>query len=371
MRFSSNTLRGALSGPFQHYYVADIYYAGDRRLANLPISNVTFKEDANAKIQQSGSFTVVWTDAFGTSISPSEISDVLAPFGAEVYLYSTVWVGPFMERVSLGQFTITNVPSAMDEDMVFRGERITIGSTVQIEFKERLAKVNDDRFDVPTATQNLTSTWNEIGRLTELQLQRTITDKAIPRAVVYEENRLDATYDLFDILDAVPHMTADGALAARPNVWPTPVDFVRRGAGGTIKSVGRAMTPDQVYNRVAFRGKSGDQQVIMATAEVVAGPLRVRNTDGTPSPFRRKTYFVSSDYVTTGAEAQAYVNRELPRVSRLRSLILPVVETFNPLRERGDVITLERVDRVLTGRIISITRSGRDTQTMEVEIADD
>lgn len=370
MRIGSTMLQGVLAeGSFNHHYLADVYYDGARRLTNLPIQDVSFNEDSLAKIQQSGSFTVKWTDDFGKSISPREIGDILAPFGAEVYLYSIIEAGSFLERVELGQFTITNVPSAMDEDMIFRGERITVGSTVEIEFKERLAKVQDDRFDTPSAATDLTSTWNELGRLTELQLTRTLPDKPISRAVVYEEDRLDAVYDLFEILDGVPHMTADGALSGRPNVWPARSATLKRGKQGTLVSVGRAMSPESVYNRVAFRGKTGDQQIILASAEITSGPLRARNPDGTPSPFRRKTYFLSSEYITNAQEAQDYVQRELPRVSQLRSVIVPVTETFNPLRERGDVIDLERPDRTLTGRIRNIKRSGRKTQTMDVELA--
>lgn len=370
MRRGTAQFRGVLTGPFNHYYTADIYYAGERRLADVPITDVRFKEDGDAAIQQSGSFTIVWTDDFGRSVSPGEVSDVLAPFGAEVYLYSRVWVGPFVERVALGQFTITDVPSAMDEDMVFRGEWITVGSVVEVEFKERLAKVQDDRFDVPSAAGDLSSTWDELGRLTELQLSRSLPDREIPRAVVYKEDRLDAVYDLANVIDGIPHMTSDGALSARPKAWPGVVDTVRRGAGGTIVSVGRAMSPKDVYNRVAFRGKSDNQEIILASAEVSAGPLRARNHDGTPSPFRRKTYFVSSEYVTNEEQALEWVQRELPRVSQLRSVRIPVTETFNPLRERGDVVRIERARKSLLGRIVSIDRDGGATQTMIVELAD-
>lgn len=371
MRYGSTMLQGVLSGgSFNHHYLADVYYDGARRLADLPIQNVNFNEDSAAKIQQSGSFTVRWTDDYGKSISPTQVGDVLAPFGAEVYLYSIIEAGPFTERVELGQFTITNVPSAMDEDMIFRGERIVVGSTVEVEFKERLVKVQDDRFDTPSAATDLTSTWNEIGRLTELQLSKSVADKPISRAVVYAEDRLDAVYDLFEILDSAPHMTSDGALSARPNVWPAKSGTLKRGKDGTLVRVGRAMSPESVYNRVAFRGKSGDQQIILAAAEITSGPLRARNSDGTPSPFRRKTYFLSSEYITNAQEAQEYVQRELPRVSKLRSIVVPVTETFNPLRERGDVIDLQRPDGVLTGRIRNIKRADRKNQTMDVELAD-
>jgi hypothetical protein len=368
VRPGSATLDGVLSGPFDHVYVADLYYGGERRLEQVPVRDVRFSEQADADIQQSGSLTVVWTDAFARSLSPREVSDVLAPFGAELYLYSMVWAGPFLERVPLGQFVITNVPSAMDEDMMFRGQWVTVGSTVDLEFKERLAAVERDRFDVPTSANDLSSVWAELGRLTKLQLSRTVADRSIPRSVVYDENRLDAVYDLADVLDAVPHMTADGALSLRPKSWPAPVATLRRGLGGSVVSVGSSMSPEKVYNRVAFRGKSNDQEVILASTEITSGPLRTANPDGTPSPFGRKTFFVSSEYVTTSQQAQEYVQRELPRVSALRSVVVPFTETFNPRRERGDVVWIERARETLLARIVSIDRGSGATQDCTAEV---
>jgi hypothetical protein len=370
VRPGSDLLDGVLTSDFDHYFVADLFYAGERRLASIPVSDVTFNEDGDAVIQQSGSLTVQWTDDYATSVTPREVSDVLAPFGAELYLYSMVWLGPFVERVPMGQFVITDVPSAMDEDMLFRGEWITVGSVVELEFKERTANVDEDRFDVPGAAGDLSSVWAEIGRLTSLQLQRTVPDAPIPRSVVYQENRLDAVYDLAAVLDAVPHMTADGVLAARPNVWPAPVASLDRGDGGCLVSVGNSMRRENVYNRVAFRGKDGDSQVILAAAEVPSGPLRARNADGSRSPFGRKTYFLASEYVSTRAQAQDFVDRELPRVSSLRSAVVPFVETFNPRRERGDVVWITRGRERLLGRILTLSRTEGPTQegTAEVRI---
>jgi hypothetical protein len=363
-------LRGALSrGSFDHHYEADVFYDGERRLTNIPVMGVRWSEDGDAQVQVSGSLTVVWTDTWARSISPQEVTDTLAPFGAEIQLYSVITAGPFSERVSLGRFEITEVPSAVDEDMLFRGEWFTMGSVVELEFKERLAGVGEERFDVPTAPSALGSTWDEVGRITQLQLRRTVSDAVITRATLYEESKLDALYNLMDLfLAAIPHMTEDGALAARPLVWPEPVWTLRRGDGGEIVSIGRSMSAARVYNRVAVRGKAGDQTTILATSEIASGPLRVSNPDGAPSPFRKRTYFLSSDMVTTAAQAKAWADRTLPEVSSTRSLIVPVVCTFNPLLERGDVVVLERAREYLTGRIVSIDRSDRATQSMSVEV---
>jgi hypothetical protein len=368
VRPASETLAGVLTSDFDHHFEFDLYYAQERRLQGVLAEDVKFNEDGDAAIQQSGNMTVVWTDTFAQSLSPTKVSDVLAPFGPEVYLYSVVSAGRFSERVALGQYVLTEVPSAQDEELLFRDTWVTVGSTVELEFKERTAAIQRDRFDVPTAATDLSSVWNELARLTKQQIIRTVADRAIPRSVVYEEDRLDAVYALADVLDAIPHMTADGAMSLRPKSWPQPVATLRRGAGGSLLSVGRSMSPDKVYNRVAFRGKSNDQEVILASAEITSGPLRTRNPDGSPSPFGVKTYFAASDYVTNRQQAQEYVDRELPRVSSFGSVVIPVKETFNPLRERGDVVRIEQVTGLLVGRILTISRGADATQDLTVEV---
>lgn len=366
-RFGSDTCKEILAGgSFDHYFSADLFYAGERRLADVPVTDVRFSEDGSAQIQQSGSCTVVWQDAYGTSLSPTEAQSVLAPFGGEIYLYSVIILGPFMERVALGQFRITAVPSAQDEEMLFQGQYITTGSLVDIEFKERLQRVQADRFDVPSAPTDLSSTWDEIGRLTGLQLSRNVADAVIPRSVAYQEDRLQALYDLADVLDATPHITADGTLSMRPNTWPAPIDVLERGEQGTIVHVGKAMSTDGVYNKVAVRSTTDGQTAILATAEKTDGPLRTRNPDGTPSPWGVVTKYVESQYVTEGVSADAYARRELDRVAVLGQKVIPVVETFNPLRERGDVITISRATKTLTGRVKSIDRDRGATMSMQV-----
>jgi hypothetical protein len=57
------------------------------------------------------------------------------------------------------------------------------------------------------------------------------------------------------------------------------------------------------------------------------------------------------------------------RVAQLGTVELPVVEMFNPLRERGDVIEIERPrGEVLTGRVVEINRGSGATQELKVEV---
>ena len=55
-------------------------------------------------------------------------------------------------------------------------------------------------------------------------------------------------------------------------------------------------------------------------------------------------------------------------MSVLRSRVVEVVETFNPLRERGDAVRVERNRVWLIGRVVSVDRGGA-TQRLRVEVA--
>lgn len=368
MRFGSPQLEEVLRGSFNHRYLADLHYDGRRVLADVPIINPRFSENGDASVQQSGSCTVVWQDYYGRSMSPTEIGDIFAPFGAELHVYDIVWLGGFMERIPLGVFRIVDVPSARDETQLFGGRTISTGSVIDLKLKELLAVVQEDRFDVPTAPTDLSSVWREMGRLTGLQLTRTLPDAQITRAVAYKEDRLEALYDLANILDGIPHMTPDGTLSLRPKDWPDPVDTLVRGPSGSIISVGRFLSSGSVYNRVTVRGKTDDGVEVLATAEIPSGPLRTLNPDGSRSPYGRRTFFVSSDLIENQAQAREYAARQLPRVSTLQAVVVPVVEKHNPLRERGDVVTIQRADTALTGRIITIERGGGQTMPMTAEV---
>lgn len=370
MRRSSGLLDGVLTGDFDHHWSADLIYNGERRLQDVPLTDVEWGEDGNASIQQNGSCRIVWTDLFGKAMAPREVSDAFAPFGAQLRVYSNVTAGPFSERMQYGVFEITDVPSARDEDMIFRGAVVTVGSEIELELKEILSALDQETFDVPSAPSGLLSTWDEIAKVSGLQLARTIDDTPITRSILYPDSKLAAVYELMDLmLDGVAHMTADGALSARPNVWPAPVHTIRRGNGGQLIRVGRKMSADKVYNRVVVRATTGEQKAVLAVAEITEGPLRVRESNGARSPFGARTFRQSSEYVTTSAQAQAWADSTLPAVSTLKASIVPVEMTFDPRIERGDVVVIEQLRGNLTGRVRTVTRRGRARQALTVEVS--
>jgi hypothetical protein len=372
MRDASNDLAEVLrSGSFDVQWVADVYYDGVRRLTNVPITDLKLDEDGSSLVQGSGSCTVVWTPDFAESLSPRRADDALAPFGSELSVAVIIRAGTFTERVQMGWYRIDDVPDAEDHLVEFGGQKIVIGSRVDLELKDRFRKVQKDRFDVPGSPPSRTSVLTEAQRITGLQIVREVPDTTIPRSFAYEEERLDPLYDLLELADAVPYMRPDGTFGQRPIAWASPVDAVTDGDGGTLVSLKRAMSSDTVYNRIAVRSSTDDDTVqILAVAEITEGPLRTRNPDGSPSPYGRVTYYYSSEFITTRAQAQKYADENLPRVSSLRVTERAMVELFDPRRQVGDVLDVRpSTEAPFRARVKKISRSDGPTQDVTLEVA--
>lgn len=582
-------------GSFDAQWTMDVFYDGLRRMQDVPVTNVQINEDGTAKVQQSGSLVIVWQDPQGKSIAPRTVDDILSPFGTALRLYQIISTGPlFTERVPMGSFVISDTPTIESVPWSFNGRILSKGDRIKVTFKDPFYKVQRNRFDVPGVTPSLTSVYAEIQRLTRLPITRNplVPDGPIPRAMVYEEDRLDAVYELANVLDALPYMMADGTVSLRPKNWtpvvdtiaaanagadpadispasytawteqarnliPTPNPTVYAGSGwatsagafnapkdgewlkvvhtstvtgywftdgigeaiavgdvvtlavqyrvdamgtqaathvrvtphrrstnsyfidsisylpivvgkvetvmlqwtatvamaaddldiaiasatstggfatvstgwgwsvrrptivrgavavepfsgdtqpggglqrtryvgtanaspsvletrqiipavpaphvpsrGTLIGVGRGMSAEGVYNRVVVRAQ-GQQAGVLAADEIVDGPLRAANVGDADSPFGRVPYFLSSQFITTIAQAVAEVRKWLPRVSRPQAAIMDIEEVLNPLREVGDVVTIMRVGETFPARVVKVRRTSAKTQVTSVMV---
>lgn len=370
MRRSTPQLVEVLRGSFSHWYEADLWYDGQRRLQDIPLNITELSDDDSQAVKSWASAKLTWTDAFGRSILPVAIGDLFSPFGAELAIYAVTSAGSFRERTEMGWFQITDVPSMRDQTMFWkkRNRIIVTGSVLELTLKDRLVQVQRDTFDVPSAPiVPLLTVWNEIGRITGLQLTRSIPDGSISRSVAYQEDRLEAVLDLADIIGGVPYMASDGTLTMRPKVWPAAVDTMRRGDGGSIINIGRGMSAEGVYNAVIFRGQDDNQGKVLATSEIISGPFRTKNPTGSRSPAHRRPTFRSNQFVKSKAQAQAYTDSELARVSTLGATKWPITEIWNPLREVGDVVNVvDEYGNTVLCRVVSIKRSGGHTQEVVV-----
>lgn len=343
------------------WYVADLMYDDDRRLAGVPFTKPSLNWQGDAQVSGSGSATVIWSDAFGRSMVPQRIGDVFSPFGAELQIDMMVGAGSSMERIPMGRFVIAAVPAATRQvlERAVGGLPISIGERIDLRLKDALLRVQRDKFPFPTGPAT-TSMWGELQSLTGLPVIRNTFDVTIPRTVAYDDDKLNALDDLLAVVDAVPHLTPTGAFTSRPKTWPAPVDEFRG-----VASAPHTMDSDKTYNRVVVEGKSPTGAAIYGKADVTTGYLRVANSDGTRSPFGVATYRYASEFLTTIAQCNATAAAMLPRVAKLRSVTREVVEPLNPLREVGDVVLLEGGET----RILSIEHSSSTTRSI-VEVAE-
>lgn len=373
MRPGSAALLSALTGSFDKRYVADIVSNGVRVLKDASITAPRFDDSGSSQVQSTGSCTLVYADDFAQSIAPSQIGDVLAPFGTQVVVYSLITAGPALqERTKLGTYLLTDTPKIITTRARFNGAIVSRGDEIDLTVQDLFAGVQRDQFDTPGAAASTASVWKEYQRLTGFPVTRTVTDAPIPASVAYQEDKLQACYDLATVLDAVAYMTPDGTASMRANTWPPAVDslFTKAvGDGGTLIDVVPTLSNAAVYNAVVVRGTDpGGTSIVLGTAEIGDGPLRVRNADGSIAPYRRVPYYYSSQYITTQAQAQAYATQQLARVSKLRSLTYTLTETFNPLREVGDVLNVYRLGDAFVCRITDISRDSGATQQLTVAV---
>lgn len=360
MREVSSQVRQMVEdGGFDATYVADLMYNGDRRIAGVPLTDVGLRWDASQFVAGSGQARIVWADDIGSSMIPKQIGDWFSPFGAELQVDCMIGAGVFSERVPMGRFVIEEVPDAVERSMLFEGRLIHPGESFGVALKDTLVRVQRDEFPFPTAGTS-TSVWGELQSITGMPIVRTLPDGTVPASIAYEGEKAKVVSQLLDVIGGWPYADARGVLTARPKEWPAPVDEVR----GRI-SAPRSMESSRTYNRVVVQGKSAAGSPLYAVAEIRDGFLRVRNGDGSVSPFGVQTYRYSSDYLTTTEQCYAYAVELLGRVSRLRSVTRAIVEPFNPLREIGDVLNFD-------GQLVRIAQveQQRPTTALVVEVQD-
>lgn len=352
-------------GSFRSRYTADLIVDGDLKLSDVALPQSQLQADGTAKILTQGSATFAYSDAIGTSVLPKDLTSWLSPFASYLDISYEVSVGrTFQEKILRGRLKIVGVSDPQDRMVKFQNRRLTVGSAVNLKLADQFYVTNRERFLAPAGPSNLSSVWAEIGLLTGFVLDQSIADAPISRTVTYQENRLDAVFDLAAILNGLPYMTPDGALSMASTVWGSPVLNLEMGPKGTVvRADPDDLSDADIYNQVVVRSWDAQQATILATAQVTAGPLRYGG------PMGRVPTFVASQFVTTTAQAQAYANAQLPIVSRLPAVTYTIQCAPDPRLEVWDVITFSTADGdVLTGRIQKITLPGSGLMTLVVEV---
>ena len=363
MQTVSANFLAAAQGSNTPVYQVDLWYGG-AFVATLPTESVSVAYDANQNVQ--GTCSVVVLDADGL-YTPASMGDPLTPFGGELNIKAGFNIRGVVETVSLGWFPIWSISvedawSSMQDQLTGNTALVRRGSRISVSGRDRMQKVADFKFLVPTAPNELTA-WAEIAYLVKDILPTTIPsfvttsgDIAIPTTLTYGEDRLEAVKALAAVFAAEPVMTASGALTLR-KINPT------QDATNTAPTFGwtvnitdykKTLTRDGVNNIVVVRGKDSNGVSVITYAIQDSGPTSFYGAMG-PRPV-----FYDTELVNTRQGLQDYANAQLATTASQNTQTVPIKALPNPAIELGDYVSFQTAETStalasVTCRIIGYT----------------
>lgn len=359
----------AATGSFGYRLIADVFYGPERVYPNLPISNNwQLKWDLEAAVKSAGTVLVQYSGDLADSLTPYEFSDLLAPFGAELNLLLEVSVGSaFSETVLLGRMRISEVPNARDENMRVLNTTLTSGSLVELTLADPLLKL--ERWGFPVESQpESSSAWNEMARISGMQLTRNLSDASIPNGLLYEPKkggRLEAVQTLAGYLGGRAYTTPDNTLSVMPYDWtPEPDLELKLGDRGTIIDAQHSMTSEDVINELigVFESTDTSREPLYKYSSVKEGRLAVAGAYG------HNTGYFQATGSFTDASAQAANDAELQRRLNSNTYRVPVTALLDARVMFGDVVSVERPTRTTVGRVMNNSLSGSGLMQAELEV---
>lgn len=348
---------------FRTTYIADLIVDGETKLQDVQLTGELICDGDNLVLTQ-GTLTLVYSDELGRSVVPEDLTSWVTPVATFVDVSYRVTVGSLFEETILrGRLKVVGVSDPQERNIRFQDRKLTVGSSIRLKVADLFARTNRERFLTPSPPTSLTSAWDELGRLTGLPLDRSVPDVPITRAIVYEENRLEAVESLGSLLGGVPYMTPAGEVSVAPTTWGASVTKLTTGPEGRISRADPDdLSADEVYNGIVVRSWDTDQATILATAYVTEGPLRWGG------PFGKVPFFASSQLVKTKEQAQAYANQLLPQKSKMGAVDYTIQCAPDPRLEVWDVIEFEKDKKNYTGRIKKITLPHQGLMTLVVSV---
>ncbi len=319
---------GAMQGSFTIRTRVESWLGGILLDADIPAVDVEEEVDRTLNVPERLTFKVPvrFNDV---SYDPTlDYTHPLAPYGQQV----RVSVG-----VQLAQGEIEWIPRGW-----FLIEEASVeGDSVSVTCSGLLSLIEEARFVSPfQPTGTFAST---LRKLVEPALTVTIssslTDRAVPASMVWDEDRIGALYELLDAWPADATVTNEGYLEVTPAVDPTTVVLsLTDGENGTLVDRSASVSRDGAATVVVARGEATDGGVVQGVAyDQSGGPLTYAG-DFNPLPV---PFFYSSPLLTTTSQANAAAKTVLARRQRASKQDLEIDAVPYFALEAGDLISVE------------------------------
>lgn len=268
---------------------------------------------------------------------PRNASDLLAPYGHEVYVRRGLDYGNgTREFVGLGYFRI-NSPS----------QEIVPGGEVEIAGADRMAGIIDARFLTP---RQFPSTW------TREQLVHTLITEVYPSAViewddagaaattlgrniVAERDRFPVLKDLVTSVGKIGYFDHRGIFVVKtpPTLDGPPAWTIDAGQDGVLIEMSREITREGIYNVVVASGEATDLTPPVTAIVADVSPTSPTRYGG---PFGPVPRFYTSAFITTKPQAVAAATGLL-RTSLGLPYQVDLSSIANPALEPDDVIAVK------------------------------
>lgn len=358
---------GVLTGSFTLRLSVDVFLGSDRVLEDIPVTQWSYDAVLDSEVNVSGVLTLVYQADDGVSIIPHGYEGLVTPFGASMYLSVDITAGTFTERIGLGWVEIVSIPSARDTYADTASGQIVTASVLEVEFASMDNRVRAWGFRFPEQPESLASVYDELRRITAMNVAETVADKSIPANIVYEPTeggRLSAVQALFRVLGGMGVIDPLGAWTLVPYQWGSVVGTLSLGANGTVVNIPHSIDTDGVFNCVV--GSFQDPVTLnpITAVSYVAGDEGL----GVDSAWGEHTRYITDENVTTQVAASQRVAAELETVTQSQRYRVDVECMFNPLFELGDMVSVVGWVRPLEGRVIKYSLSEKMTMIVTLEV---
>lgn len=312
----------------------NVWYNQDLVFPDVQVSRWSMGWDGTRQVMGQASFSILDPDAL---LIPWGYDDPLSVGGGMIQ--SKLIVGS--SSVDLGFQRITR--SEPDEKWKLYepgGVKFWVAGThtINVGADDLTTMVASNRYLAPETPPKNSTVFSELARVCDpfldVIIDPALTDRAVPKTVVYREDRMDTVQKLCEAIDADMRVTGGGQLYVYKRLTESVWTVLGGSHDANLITAKRSANYAGLYNGVVSRNTLENGTEIQAVALQRGGAL---DWDG---PHGHVPYFHQATFATKQSSLQADANTMLATLVRRRTQSLAFTAILHPGIETGDPVVL-------------------------------